>query len=275
MKIFCTVLLVWFCLDDATRCFKEGHMATGPALHVVIVTNLTMALPGHAAGATRLVPMPRYPCLQKGPSHSTLPLSLSRALPPSLCLCRAKRHSTGCAATTMATVIPTFPDASCLASTTIASASLPSVPRVCSPEPASPGATVTPARAAAALHACGQAAMPYSGMSGTSHGCTMNIRCRAGHPRRATTTAARPAVIRHRHGKRCNRAVPLPWPRVATLPGATSGQNTPHPVEHGATVPSLSHHLISSEPSRAKSTLAGRPHYALCSVEKVRMEECK
>jgi hypothetical protein len=64
-------------------------MATIPALHVVTVTNLITAGPGHAAGAARPAPMLRHPCLQKAPRHTTsLSLSLSCALPPSLCLCQ-------------------------------------------------------------------------------------------------------------------------------------------------------------------------------------------
>jgi hypothetical protein len=147
----------------------------GPALHMVTVTNLTMALPGHAASAMCLVPMPRHPCLQKGPSHSMLSLSRVLSIPLFASTESSARHSTGYAATTMTTVVPAFPDASRLTSTTIASVSLLSVPRVRSSEPASPGVTVAPARATATLHARGQVAMPYSGMSGTSRGCTMNI----------------------------------------------------------------------------------------------------
>jgi hypothetical protein len=100
MKIFCIVLLVWFCLEDATRCFKEEHMATGPTLHVVIVTNLITAPPGHAAGTARPAPMPCHPYLRR---HQATPRCLSLACSLSLSLplpCRAPTAATSCAVVT-------------------------------------------------------------------------------------------------------------------------------------------------------------------------------
>jgi hypothetical protein len=91
---------------------------------------------------------------------------------------------------TMATIVPAYRTPLHLAGTTTVSASLPLVPRVRSPEPASPGATVALTRATAALHARGQAAAPYPGMGGASRGCAVATWCSAGHPRRVTAVAA-------------------------------------------------------------------------------------
>jgi hypothetical protein len=88
-KTFCIVLLVWFCLEDATRCFKEEHMATGPALHVLTMTNLITAPPTHATGAARHGPCHAIPAYRRRPAA---PRCLSLVRSPSLSLPLRAEH---------------------------------------------------------------------------------------------------------------------------------------------------------------------------------------
>jgi hypothetical protein len=160
-------------------------MATGPALHVVTKVKLVTAPSARAARDACSLALAML-------SASALRVSRARARPLSVLPLMALALSLlqlVVATFTMAAIVPAHRTPLCLAGTTIASASLPLVPYVHSPEPTSLGATVAPTRATAMLHARGQAATPYTGMGSASRGCAMADRCHAGHPRRATVVA--------------------------------------------------------------------------------------
>jgi hypothetical protein len=148
-------------------------MATGPALHVVTKAKLvtaSFARPCHVVGLCLALGLARARPLRVLPL-AALALSLSQLV---------------MAAFAMAVVIPAYRTPLRLAGTTAAFASLPLVPRVRSPEPASPRATVALARATAALHARGQAAASYPSTGGASRGCAVAAQCRV------TAITARP-----------------------------------------------------------------------------------
>jgi hypothetical protein len=85
MNIFCTVFKACYCLEAATQCFKEGHMALNPAVLIVNVAKLTIVSLTRATHDARLAAQGALPPTSRLDGQARAAAALTMLRFPSSC----------------------------------------------------------------------------------------------------------------------------------------------------------------------------------------------